>query len=206
MHRQSASSIHCQHMQSLWWFKTFPVPADRACVVHSCTDAHTCTHYTTTVLQCEWDGTVLLKVWHVNMLSASAGTLPGCFVCYVSLPFALIIKLINCINPTTCTFKGLCLCICNRNVTLFTNNGSSVCSWICVLIFFLQSMFDNLVQLSHLCMFRTKPFQDCISNQIKIPLPFPSEPVYLWDVPNRCFWSLPQLSQFCFTVSVPTYF
>ena len=51
----------------------------------------------------------------------------------------------------------------------------------------------------------TKPVscEDVHSYPIMILSPVTNEPVYLWNVPNRCLWSIPKLSQ-SFAAPVPT--
>ena len=63
-------------------------------------------------------------------------------------------------------------------------------------------MAHKPINTTHPCLWTTEPFSSTsLSYPAMIPSPVTDELVHLWKVPNRCFWSSPQIS---FVAPVPT--
>lgn len=81
--------------------------------------------------------------------------------------------------------------------------NASPCSWAQLVISFIQSCVSQSVEtLPSLAFERQSRSRMLLSCSIMIISPVANEPVYLLNVPNRCFWSITSTVLFCFYPSL----
>ena len=93
--------------------------------------------------------------------------------------------------------------ICKQTFFFFTDNSFMKCSWAQLVISFIQSCVSQSVEPRPSLACEWQSFSRILlSCPITIISPVTSEPVYLLNVPKRCFWSITYTVLFCFCPSL----